>query len=1062
MDRRPLILGLDIGSASIGWALVDRAGDAVVAAGVRIFPAGVNDADFAQGRPDSSNNAERRRYRMQRRKTRRRAGRQRSLFLLLQRHGLLPGPYDATLPASQAADPQHRHAILTKLDSALLERWSADPKLARLPAPAQVLPYFLRAHALDHALAPEEVGRVLYHLGQRRGFKSNRRDSVTERQEKKQKEADDASRVKGDILLLEQEMATAGSRTLGEHLSRLDPAAAKIRRRWTGRKMHEAEYAAIWAAQVPHHTVLTPELRSRIGNLLYFQRPVGNGRPGECELEPGQKRACMAKLAAQRFRLLQKVNDLRLVGPDEAPHDLDQAERVALLDALEREGGLTFAAVKKIVHVPKGYHLNLERGGEKKLPGNQTAKAMRAVFGDRWEAMSPAQQDKAVEDWLLAIDDEAFTALGHRHFGLEGEALQAWSGLELPQGYAKLSLAALRRLLPLMEQGQSFKAAETAIYGDRFSGGVVHDRLPAVVKTSLNIPNPAVMRALSELRQLVNAITREYGKPWEVRIELARDLKRNAKQRAMMAKGMRQNESQRERLAKRITDEVGLAHPSNTDKLIAALWEQSKGTCPYCGQPINFRDAFGGQAAQIDHILPRNRFPDDSFSNKVLAHAGCNQGKGGRTPFEAFGADPDLWDQILQRVKAWEDPAKLRAFQVSKNADLDAAAEGSFAARRLNDTRYASTQAVRYLGELYGGRDAARSDGTRRQVIFATSGVTTAALRKGWCLEEILGRLNATGKNRLDHRHHAVDAVVIALTSPAAIQQLAFAAAADASGRGRISSKTLVAPWPNFVDSIRPVIERIQISHRPNHRLRGSLHADTVYSRNHLQGEREFAHVRKWVYGIKNVDDIVDSRVREAVRAKLAELGNDSRKLQDNWPTLQTRNGASVAIKKARLRARVGTAPIGRGPRERHIAESGNHHVAIFAGRYARRRERWQAVVVSRLEAAQRRARGLPVISHQWPGEGEFEFQFSLMGGDLVEMAGENGEPPEARVVRTISEDSKGRIELDFVAHSHAAQVGDLRRAGQYDRVGRTDELRERGCRKLTVDVLGRLHEAHG
>ena len=169
------VLGLDIGSASIGWALVDRAGRRLEAAGSRIFPAGVDQNTFAQGKPGASNNTERRRYRLQRRQFRRRAARQRSLFLLLQRAGLFPGPYDPSQPADRAGSPDTRRAVLDRLDAALADKWRSSPELAVLAAPDQVLPYFLRARALDHRLEAHELGRVLYHLAQRRGFRQLQR-----------------------------------------------------------------------------------------------------------------------------------------------------------------------------------------------------------------------------------------------------------------------------------------------------------------------------------------------------------------------------------------------------------------------------------------------------------------------------------------------------------------------------------------------------------------------------------------------------------------------------------------------------------------------------------------------------------------------------------------------------------------------------------------------------------------------------------------------------------------------------------------------------------------------
>jgi CRISPR-associated endonuclease Csn1 len=456
-----------------------------------------------------------------------------------------------------------------------------------------------------------------------------------------------------------------------------------------------------------------------------------------------------------------------------------------------------------------------------------------------------------------------------------------------------------------------------------------------------------------------------------------------------------------------------------------------------------------------------------------VAHTRCNREKRGRTPFEAFSGDLQRWEEILNRVRAWKDPGKLRAFEC-RAEDLDLDREDSFASRRLNETRYSTTQAAKYLGLLYGGRDADRGDGTRRRVIFATSGMATAVLRRGWELEAILRQPEPSangksrGKPRHDHRHHAIDAVVIALTSNATIQQLAVAAAAAAAetGSDRVSSRTLRAPWPNFADEVRQVIEPLLISHRPRHGLQGQLHDETNYSKPH----GEFVHVRKPVHTIteKQIDKIVDPAVRQAVRAKIEAVG-DPKKLEHDRPMLRTRAGRDVPINKVRLRAKPAASvrPIGSGA----VDDTAKHHIALFAGRDKKGRDRWLGEVVSRFEAMQRKAqchcpqghRCECVVRRTAEKDPQAEFLFSLMGGDTVEMARVPGaDVVDLYVVRTISESSKGVIELDFVRHNQAAEIKDLKKAGEWDRVQGINELLGRACRKVAVDALGRIRPAAG
>lgn len=1067
-----LTLGLDIGSASIGWALIDPEGQRVAAAGVRIFDAGVDAAGFERGDPGASNNTARRQKRLQRRQFRRRAGRQRQLFRALQAAGLLPPTH---APGPHPGISRERHAVLAELDRAL--RAEFVPLMdASVAAPEHVLPYFLRARALDHALAPFALGRALYHLGQRRGFQSNRRDARDEAEEKKQANSDEKSDVKTGVKSLAEQIAAAGVRTLGEFYARQDTAGYRLRGRWTARSMFTDEFERIWKAQTPHNAALTPGLHDQIHQLLFYQRKVGSGRVGRCELERDCLRAPVAHLTAQRFRLLQKVNDLRVRDRYLMERELAPQERAALLAALQAEGDLTFAEIKRrgLVVLERGERFNLEGGGEKRLPGDRTTSKLRPLFGDRWDRWSEGERNHVVALWMNTDTDSELAQIGREELHLAADTAERWASTTPEEGHAKLSIKAMRKLLPEMEAGVAFKTAETKIYGDRFSGGAPLSHLLPVEKALPTLPNPAVKRTLTELRKLVNAIVREHGKPWEIRIELARDLKRNAAQRARLSDTMRKREAERRRLEKRLQIELGRSRVSARDLETALLFEQAKGVCPYCGECLALGDMFDSGRGQSDHILPRSRFPDDSFANRCIAHVHCNQEKANRTPFEAFGSDAERWPQILERVKKWEDPGKLLAFQAAAS-DLNLEDDNSFASRRLNETRYATTQAAKYLGLLYGGRDIANGDGGTRRAIFASSGMATATLRRAWCLESILRQPEASangqrpGKPRHDHRHHAVDAMVVALTSNATIQRLSLAnAAAAAAGSERTSSRCLPAPWPDFVERVRPAIEAIVVSHRPNHKLAGELHQETNYSKPHVFEDREYVHVRKPVHVLTaaQVKGIVDSAVARAVMDKIATIG-DVKKLEHDLPHLVTKSGRAVKIARIRIRAErsASTRVLARQDRQRRILERASHHIELFAGRDRKNRDVWKGRVISRLKAQQLRAAHQQIVNQGFDEPG-FEFLFSLMGGDTVEMQWDKDQR-EIAVVRTVSQSpATGIIELAFVRHTQAAKITDIKAqeklSGRVEwlRITRLTELQERGCRKVTVDPIGRVREA--
>lgn len=395
-------LGLDLGSASIGWALLaldsSHNPHSLFRAGVRIFEPGVEGSmsEIERGK-DQSKAIDRRTARLHRRQLRRRAARQRDLFLLLQQGNLLPPTVN---PSAHLSD--QRHQVLNDLDRALTADLRRSVEAGSLWAVEQSLPYYLRKSALDRKLSAFELGRVLYHLIQRRGFKSNRREG------KKTKD-DDVGKVKAGISELETLMVSAGSRTLGEYFAGLNSHERRIRGRWTARAMYEREFQQIWEKQRAYSPdVLDDDLKAQISKLLFFQRPIAAQEHliGFCELEKEERRAPWAFLEAQRFRALQKVNDLRVIEQGAlVERPLTDDERKAVFAKLEDEGDQSFAALKKLLGLKRA-EFNLERGGEKRLRGNRTNSFMRSVFGAFWDEMPEEEKHQAVTLWYRTESEE--------------------------------------------------------------------------------------------------------------------------------------------------------------------------------------------------------------------------------------------------------------------------------------------------------------------------------------------------------------------------------------------------------------------------------------------------------------------------------------------------------------------------------------------------------------------------------------------------------------------------------------------------------------------------------
>ena len=259
------IFGLDLGISSIGWAVVEEKGKEfdLLNWGSRIFEPGmdgsIDDIQSGKGKSLCTNRRLKRALRVQ---YRRRRERREKIIALLTEFGLLPSPLTP--------------AFFTEIDNRLLMTF---PKEMR-PRVAHVLPYLYRKKALDQPLRKDELGRALFHLAQRRGYKSNRKVDL--------KDSEETGVVQSDIDKLKADMAKAGARTLGEFFCTVDPEEERIRTRYTDRGMFEQELAAICKAQ--RHLVSEAQ-EERLAEAFFFQRKLKSnaGLVGACSIYPEEK-----------------------------------------------------------------------------------------------------------------------------------------------------------------------------------------------------------------------------------------------------------------------------------------------------------------------------------------------------------------------------------------------------------------------------------------------------------------------------------------------------------------------------------------------------------------------------------------------------------------------------------------------------------------------------------------------------------------------------------------------------------------------------------------------------
>ena len=483
---------------------------------------------------------------------------------------------------------------------------------------------------------------------------------------------------------------------------------------------------------------------------------------------------------------------------------------------------------------PEGTRVSLWSEARDKIDGDLTAAALRPAkrFGKAWGGLDFARQQEIVERLLDAEDAAELEAWLRERCGLDEDSARAVASAPLPDGTGHLSKAAIERLLPHMEGGTPYHDAVVKAgfpHHSDFRGDGSADRLPYYgeamprrvrgggedggdVERYGRVANPGVHVALNQLRLLVNALIDRHGKPDEVVVEVARELRHTPKERREYERRQGKNRERREReeeeTGRELTD-------GEWEKL--RIWRTQgrpgERICPYTGQPLS-REMALSDRTEIDHILPRARSYDDTPNNKVITLRETNRQKGDRTPFEAWGRT-DRWPEIVARVDAlWGGRyGKNRRWRFDEDAMEQLREDGDFQARQLTDTAYVSKIAREYLESIAPpGR------------VWVIRGQQTALLRRHWGLDG-----EEPEKDRSDHRHHLVDAAIIGATDRSALLRIA-GSAKPGGDFGRIDP-----PWPAFRQAVDDARERCTVSHRTSpFRLRpgiakGQLHNKTPY-----------------------------------------------------------------------------------------------------------------------------------------------------------------------------------------------------------------------------------------
>lgn len=965
-------------------------------------------------------------------------------------------------------------------------------------------PYQLRAQGLDVALDPHHFGRAIFHLHQRRGFKSNRKMDKGDKDRGKIAQA--STRL--DALLKERNCRTFGEFLWTRHRGSShdpgrprDPGRQPTRIRLEGqgakalyefyptRAMIEHEFDWLWKTQAKFNPdFFSEEKRNRLRAILFRQRDLRKPKVGKCTFVPEEERLPKALPSVEAREIYERLAHLR-VSSELGECGLTPPERDVLASTLLSGRNLTFVGTRRALKLPSNAKINFEEAGGEDFKGALTAKILSKPdhFGRTWLALPHASKDAFVAKLDEEPDPEKLVRRLMAEDGLSEAAARNCAAAPLADGYSRLGPTANAAILEALRNetdaegfvvaySEAVKRAGQKLNRDWHPSderdGQILARLPYygevlqrhVLPGSMDpqdkgdeaaywgrIMNPTVHIGLNQLRRLVNKLIERFGRPDQTVVELARELKANKKRKDEEKRRNRENRAANKKRAEQL---AALNQDDRRDNLIRLrlFEEQVTGNngvaaCPYCGKPFGICKVIS-EEVEVDHILPVSRTLDDSIANQVLACRACNRLKRRKSPFEAFGPTPG-WPAIVARsatlpyFKRWRFEADaMKKFE----------GEHDFLARQLNETKYLSRLAKTYLGKV-----------CNPDRVYVTPGRLVALLRGKWGINDLLPDHNRAPdedgrKVRTDHRHHALDAIVIGALTRGLIAYVAREAGrAEAQDLERIFG-TIPLPFDGFRDAVRAAKDKIIVSNKPEHGRKGALHEDTAYGA--VRDKAEAAAIGNLVYRKPvtdltegEIDRVRDLALRTALKAAVSPLLDDRGKAKDKNAYAAALAAFAEAHKVRRLRLgkfeadAVAIADRRTGKEYKALVPGENHHIDIVQMRDGS----WRGFAATVFEVNRKDWR--PSWERDKVGG---KLVMRLHKGDTVEIDDSDGMRRTKTVHRI--EISANRIRLATVHEGGKLQDRHADKDDPFDWDFATiSKLKERNCVAVRVDEIGQV-----
>ena len=1109
------ILGIDTGTNSLGWAIVEKQADEyhLLDKGVNIFQEGVK---IEKG-IESSKAAER---------TAHKAARVRNYRIKLRKIRLLRILSDAHLcpPLSKAELSAWRLKKEYPKNELFMQWQSTDDE-------SEKTPYAYRHKCLHECLDFNSMtdryilGRAFYHIIQRRGFLSNRKDQS----------GDDTGKVKESISNLTQEMHDDGYEYLGDYFYSLYNKGEKIRNHYTARNEHYlAEFKAICEKQKLDEN-LGPEIVRQIEKAIFDQRPLKSqkGQVGKCVFEKNKTKCPSSHPMYEEFRMLSFINNIKIQTPnDSALRPLSAEEREIIMPLFFRKSKKQFDfedIAKKLA--PKKHYGFYKKSSDAEMPylfnfpmdtsvsGCPVTAALKDIFGENWIdalfetytlAEGKSRLDVVNDIWhalFFYTDETKLAEFGKNRLQLNDEEAKKFSEISLPSDYASLSLKAICKILPYLRRGLIYSHAvflgnlcemmpqyEWNIEEMRNAAidNVIHEMnqidskdartfevcikeylkeqyhvsdeklkklyhpsmmemYPRVQRTNNHgvyqlgspridsVRNPMAMRSMFRLRKLVNRLLEEgkIDQDTEIHIEFARELN-DANKRNAIAAYTKENQNKNDEARKKIRilfkAETGNdIEPTDVDVLKYVLWEEQGHICLYTGKQIRISDFVGANPKfDIEHTIPRSVGGDSTRMNLTLCDSRFNREiKKTKLPTEL-----SEHDDIMARVNDWREKYESldgqirRQKKLSKGATTKDQKDALIRKRHLLELQrdYWRGKYLRFTMESVPD-GFSRRQGTDISVIskyarlylkslfkhvYTVKGIATSDFRKIWGIQKVYSK-----KERVNHVHHCIDAIVIACIGLDEYNKLgAYYHDEENHEWYGMSKAYFKKPWSTFVEDVEKVQDEILVYHYTPDNMpkqgrrrilidgkkvlskgdaaRGSLHNDTYY------GAIESDGVVKYVKRINlasmkenDVKNIVDDTVRGIIEAAINEKGFKEAMSSTIWMNEEKQ----IPIKKVRCYTPSVTKPLNirqqrdvsskEYKQQYHVTNDSNYLLALYIGKDKKGKEKREFEIINMLQTAQyfktsndKVAVGKNIVPLK--SEHDYPFAYSLKIGTMV------------------------------------------------------------------------------